>query len=177
MTSYLASPCMYIMNSDCSPQYHLLFSLTPLHPFLRFPTFGFAFWPIWFNQGHLCDHWIGTIPSSLHLPERSSLVVRGITLSPSSIHACWLVHECRTLSPASIHAGLLIGPWGLHSESLLYQCLTVDWSILVQTHQRHLWLLWACDSSGHILKRRCYFTFLLIFRLLHSFCPLFHNVP
>lgn len=46
LASYLGSPCMYIMNSDCSPQYRLLFSLTPLHPFLRFPTFGFVLWPI-----------------------------------------------------------------------------------------------------------------------------------
>lgn len=46
LASYLASPCMYIMNSDCSPQYRLLFPPTPFHPFLRFLMFCFVLWPI-----------------------------------------------------------------------------------------------------------------------------------
>lgn len=42
LASYLVSPCMYIMNSDCSPQYRLLFPPTSFHPFLRFPMFCFV---------------------------------------------------------------------------------------------------------------------------------------
>lgn len=53
---------MFLMNSGT----HCLISFSSLlisHSclFPRFMTVSFIVWPIWFNQGHLCGHGIGTV--------------------------------------------------------------------------------------------------------------------
>lgn len=132
----------------------------------------------WWDDQGLHD-WTLCFPLSLNLPETSSSVVKG-----------------RALSPAFMHAWLLLGPRGVDlwvSHPCMPDCWLASEGVELWVLPRCMpdsWLVHSCTDSaqasiaalslwhnGWVLQRRCYFTSLLISRLSHSLCLLFHNVP